>query len=180
MYSNWALRSGCCVPSTVFVAACSEYPSSCSRCERLVAHRVARLREHRGQVACTLRRPPQGRHRIAARRRLDEPLQRDANRGVHLPQRPTTPAGTPDTSRGQGRAAQFLQSLVDRRPRQSRTPRDGRHPTASELRRVRCSDQAPLALVQMLEQRSVLRRERTLDVHTPTVASSSRSVNVIS
>ena len=76
--------------------------------------------------------------------------------GFTFQQRPTTRAGPSDAAPRQGRSTQFLQALVDRRPRQSRTTRDGRHAPASELRRIRCRHEAPLSLVQMVEQRSVL------------------------
>jgi len=129
-----------------------------------------------GQMPQALARPAQGRFRVAAGRRLNQPFQRGLKTGVRLLERPTSAAGPTDPVRLRRplpcRLAEFVQAGRDRRARQAGRPRDDRHAAPTQVAGLRGRPLPPQTFVHHHVQRPKLSSdasESPCRVHAPII-----------
>ena len=119
------------------------------------------------QVAQALGRPQQRRHRVAARRRLDQFLQVGEQARVGDDQRPapTAFAAHPFGRNRRRIAAQLRQPAVDRAARHPGDPRHRGHPATPRRQRFGRRKPPPAALVQNRIKRLVAQSDRRVVNH---------------
>jgi hypothetical protein len=112
---------------------------------------MSHLAQRRGELGVAFRHPQQRSHRIAERRRLEQPPQVFQQRRIFARQRQPSAAGASNFLSGDGRR-QITQTTIDSAARYSRRPRDrgnAAKPGSASLRR---REQATPAFVETRTQ----------------------------
>ena len=116
-----------------------------------VPHRAQRRR----QLRVALRDPQQRSHRIALRRRLQQPAQIFKQRCIHRGQRPSAAAGTPDHARQRVRIIEVFQTTANRAACDPRCPGRRADPAVTRRSGLGRREQTTAALVQATTNRRI-------------------------